>query len=99
MNERRLMAAFGPGCPVCARRNGRPTELCGRCRRELAPTVLDVVLDVLGWTVDELAEASGIARRTLLRAVRGQPVGPRTARRLAELMGVPASSFRRRGRR
>lgn len=85
---------MGPGCLLCGRRDvAADAELCGRCRREVRPTPLDIVLVALGWTETQFADASGIPRRTVLRVAKGTPVSRRTARRFADVTGLPAHVF------
>ena len=86
----------GFGCALCQRSNvaqGPGPQLCGACRKSLCPTMLDQVLDAAGLTAHELAGATGIPVRTLLRAARGD-VSKAMARRLERATGVAAERFR-----
>lgn len=95
----------GIGCMFCGRQDvsefdvavalsGGPVALCGRCRRELRPTPLDVVLDAIGWTAVQFAEATGIPLRTVVRAAKGMRMGKAAARRLSKVTGMPAATWR-----
>lgn len=98
--ERRLIAQLvadaGVGCPLCGRRttDASGASLCHRCRRELCPTPLELVLDAAGFTIREFAELTGIPERTVRRAARGARVSRRVAVRLAKVTGFAPEAFR-----
>lgn len=86
------------GCIVCGTAKrvstaGTAPGWCTKCRSELSPTPLDSYLDALGMTASELSELAGVSAHTISRARSGQPVGARSASRLAKLFRVPPSTF------
>lgn len=86
------------GCRFCGAHNvgsGPHGDLCTKCRRELQPTPIDLVLMGLDWTADDLASAAQVSRRTVLRAATGCPVGRRTARKLAKVTGIAPELLQR----
>lgn len=85
----------GPGCQLCGRADVSPREeLCGRCRRELRPTPLDLVLSTIGMSPRAFAELTGLPVRTVIRATKGERMSRRVAERLAALTGFSAATFR-----
>ncbi|GAA2463142.1 helix-turn-helix transcriptional regulator [Streptomyces macrosporus] len=47
-----------------------------------------------GWTYDQLAERSGLARRTLIEIEQGRTIGSlRTWHALAHALGIPIGQF------
>lgn len=85
----------GPGCRLCGRGDISPRdELCGRCRRELRPTPLDLVLTTVGMSPRTFAEDTGIPLRTVVRATKGERMSKRVAVRLAQLTGFTPETFR-----
>lgn len=47
-----------------------------------------------GWTQDELAEHADVARGTVLRAERDEPVNVRTVAKLARALGISVHDLR-----
>lgn len=89
------LARAGMGCLMCGREDiGRGERFCGRCRREICPTPLDLYLDAVGMTAREFAEFNRMPVRTVLRAAKGQRMSRRVARRLAKITKMPEESFR-----
>jgi len=52
-----------------------------------------MVLDACGMTAREFAEVAGVSVRSLRTAAQGA-AGPRVARRLEAVTGIPAERFR-----
>lgn len=92
---RRGLASGAPLCPMCERPKAARAELCGRCRKQLSPSPLDSVLDAIGVPAKEFAGATGIPLRTIYRAVRGDRMSARVAKKLAEITKLPVTEFRR----
>lgn len=67
---------------------GGPPALCGRCRREVRPTAMDIVLDGASMTAREFADTAGVPLRTVLRAARGERMSRRVAGRLERITGI-----------
>ena len=95
----------GVGCMLCSRQDvsavdvakalaGGPPALCGRCRRGIRPTPLDVVLEAVGMTADEFAESTGIPLRTIQRAAKGERISKASALELARVTGMPWQTWR-----
>lgn len=91
-------------CPLCGRSGGHiglGESVCTRCRNGagdefgLAPTRLHIWRTTLGWSVREMAEALGASVEILSRALRGDPVGKRTAKKLEALTGISHEHFLR----
>lgn len=92
--QRSRPAKVARACMICGRHGlAAGAELCGRCRRELRPTPLDSVLDVLGLSARAFAEQTGIPLRTVLRAATGERMSTRIARRLAKITGLGVEAF------
>lgn len=73
--------------------------VCTRCRLGdakdpgLAPTELHRWRIAAGLSLVELAEATRVSVPTLARALRGEPVGERTARKLERVTRIPCLHF------
>lgn len=72
----------------------RKVLLCGRCRKELAPTALDQVLVACGMSDQQFSDLTGIPVRTIARASKGLRLSKRLALRLAKITGLPWQRFR-----
>jgi hypothetical protein len=86
------------GCVLCSRPVAASEQLCGRCRKDFDPTALDSVLDAIGMPEREFADLTGVSFRSVLRAAKGVKMSARIARRLAELTGLRAETFRENAR-
>lgn len=87
--------ASEPGmCPLCGKTwNVSPgVEICTRCRREIEPTALSLIVDVVG--VEDLATWAGVSTRAVRRALAGKRLSPKSAAALAKLTGLPVETFR-----
>lgn len=58
-------------------------------RQPAEPETVDVLLHRTSKSLEEIAEAAGITRRTLFAARYGQPVSRGTIVKLAAFLGVP----------
>lgn len=85
----------GHGCENCGRQDiAEGARFCGRCRKEFAATPLDIFLNAIGWTTKQLAEATGLPLRSLVRAAKGERTSVRVAKGLAKITRWPATLFR-----
>lgn len=82
------------GCMACgAGRWAGGLVVCERCRRDLAPTRVQRALAALEMTIDALAEATGVSRRTCARAVAGFHLARRLATKVSRVTGVPVDAL------
>jgi hypothetical protein len=84
-------------CPLCGRSGGELRDnhvACERCRAELAPTALQRWRAALGMSTADMARFARTTTMTIARALRGEPLGPRTSAKLERLTRIPASHFR-----
>jgi methylphosphotriester-DNA--protein-cysteine methyltransferase len=84
-------------CPLCGRSAGaigKGERACQRCRSELSPTHLQAWREAIGMTVEQLAELVRVTPMTVHRALRGEPMGKRTAQRLGRVTGISAELLR-----
>jgi hypothetical protein len=94
-SAQRYSIPTGLGCLMCGREDiGAADEICGRCRRELCPTPMDVVLDVLELSPRAFAEETGLPVRTVIRATKGMRLSKRNAARFAKVTGMRPEVFR-----
>lgn len=78
--EEKRLIGYAP-CPSCGRGTLGGVQ-CQRCTLEMAPTLVSVWLEDMGWTNKELAEATGLSLRTIKSARAGDSLSPRTAEAL-----------------
>lgn len=82
------------GCMACGRgRWVRGLVVCERCRRELAPTRVQRVLEAARMTIDDLAEAAEVSRRSAARAATGHRLAKRLATKVARVTGIPVAAL------
>jgi len=67
---------------------------CERCREELAPTRFQLWRSALGLSVADIAAMLRMTQMTVHRALRGERIGARTAKKLAHLTRLPFELFR-----
>lgn len=70
------------------------TTVCERCRGELAPTKLRQWVACLGFSPAEVATWAGVSVPTLRRALRGEPMGARSAAKLSKLTKIDVTLLR-----
>ncbi len=90
------------GCPLCGRSGGARSagsEWCHRCAAELEPTPLQAWSQATGFRLEDLPALTGLVKRTVMRAARGQRVSAAAAAALARVTGISARAFTDEARR
>lgn len=86
---------LSPGCSLCPRAVvAKGKMICTRCEAERAPTPLREWRALHDKPLTEIAEETGLAKRTVLRADAGERVSHDAAMALARCTGLHWRKFR-----
>lgn len=83
-------------CCYCGRSGGGLADgsaICHACLAREDPTPLQSWAQNLGRRLVELEAETGLTKKTIMRAARGQRMSPAVADALAQATGLPADSF------